>query len=68
VINLPGSRVRDIDALSSELFLSLREINLENNSLSSIQGLSQLTTLITLKLSNNRIERIEGIVVKYNTY
>ncbi len=58
-LNLSGAHIREIDSMQ-DVFTNLKEINLENNQLTSIKGL-YITTLTSLKLANNRVERLDDL-------
>ena len=60
-MSICGARIKEIDTLSGILFKNLRELTLENNSITSIRGLSELSNLVVLKLNHNKIENFDDI-------
>jgi len=60
-LSLAGARIREVEILPAEDFPKLRELNLNNNLITHIKGISQLSALQNLKLNNNKIEKFEGI-------
>lgn len=57
-MDLAGSRIREIGAISGRVFATLRELNLENNQITDISGLETLPKLRVLNLNRNRIEKL----------
>eukprot|EP00736_Rhodelphis_marinus_P010350 Rmarinus@m.14060 len=58
-LDISGCRIREVgQCLSPESFTNLREVNLDNNNMSSLSGLSQLRNLVVLRLNHNRISTI----------
>lgn len=56
-LDLSGNRIRDLgDCLDGAHFCNLRVLNLDQNQLSSLRGLSSLTSLGVLRLNHNRID------------
>jgi hypothetical protein len=58
VLDLSGQKLRKIDQLSSSEFLHLRELNLNENLLTSLGGLVNLPDLRVLRLNRNKIQAI----------
>ena len=59
-INLSGCKLRDVDILGAPEFKNLRELNLDNNHMSTLESLAGLTNLSILRLNYNRIEGLFG--------
>jgi hypothetical protein len=58
-LDLSSCRIRDIGLfITGKIFFNLRELNLENNHITDINGLESLPKLRTLNLNRNRIERL----------
>lgn len=57
-LDFPQCCLKSVDLGSGDLFKNLRSLNLENNSLTSLGGLVNLTNLRVLCLNHNRIESI----------
>jgi Leucine-rich repeat (LRR) protein len=57
-LELASCRVREIEQLSGEHFPNLRELNLDNNFITSVNGLHALPHLVVLRLNHNRIESL----------
>jgi Leucine-rich repeat (LRR) protein len=57
-LELASCRLREIVDLSGQEFHLLRELNLDNNFLQSVSGLSSLPNLLVLRLNHNRIETL----------
>ena len=60
VLDLSGQKLRQIDQLSSSEFKHLRELNLNENILTALGGLSNLPELRTLRLNRNKIQSLES--------
>ena len=57
-LDLSSCRIREIENLSGAEFSNLRELNLDNNMLTSIGGLDNLQNLTVLRLNHNRIREL----------
>ncbi|MCJ8731078.1 hypothetical protein PDJAM_G00191760 [Pangasius djambal] len=57
-LELPGGSIRTVDLAPAELFVNLRSVNLERNSLTSFSGLVYLPNVKVLYLNYNHIESI----------
>ena len=57
-LDLSSCRIREIEHLSGDEFSNLRELNLDNNMLTSIAGLHKLNKLTVLRLNHNRIRNL----------
>ncbi|CEG45969.1 Protein phosphatase 1, regulatory subunit, and related proteins [Plasmopara halstedii] len=57
-INVSSCQIRDIGHVSGEIFINVRELNLDNNQISNIFGLEALPKLRILKLNRNKIIRL----------
>ena len=57
-LDLSSCRIREIEHLSGDEFSNLRELNLDNNMLTSIGGLHRLDKLTVLRLNHNRIRKL----------
>eukprot|EP00949_MAST-11_sp_MAST-11-sp1_P004981 g4981.t1 len=60
-LDLSSCRIREIEHLSGDEFSNLRELNLDNNMLTSVRGLHRLFKLNVLRLNHNRIRELSGI-------
>jgi Leucine-rich repeat (LRR) protein len=61
-VNLSGCRLKDIGQfLTEDFFPSIRELNLEDNQLTSIGTIGPLGKLLVLKLNRNRIDFARGL-------
>ena len=54
-LDLSSCRIREIEHLSGEEFSNLRELNLDNNMLTNIDGLHALWKLQILRMNHNRV-------------
>ena len=59
-LDLSSCRIREIEHLSGQEFSNLRELNLDNNMLTSIGGLHKLDKLTVLRLNHNRIRKLDS--------
>ncbi|OQR95919.1 hypothetical protein THRCLA_07461 [Thraustotheca clavata] len=57
-MELSSCRIREIGSLHGDVFVNLKDLNLENNLISDISGIEKLPKLRVLNLSSNRIERL----------
>eukprot|EP00945_MAST-04E_sp_MAST-4E-sp1_P005291 g5291.t1 len=57
-LDLSSCRIREIEHLSGEEFSNLRELNLDNNMLTNINGLHALWKLQILRMNHNRINEL----------
>ncbi|KAH9154748.1 hypothetical protein AeRB84_003209 [Aphanomyces euteiches] len=57
-MELSSCRIREIGSLHGDVFVNLRDLNLENNLISDISGLEKLPKLRVLNLSSNKIDRL----------
>ena len=57
-LDLSSCRIREIEHLSGEEFSNLRELNLDNNMLTNIDGLHALWKLQILRMNHNRVREL----------
>uniref|UniRef100_S4RKD9 Leucine rich repeat containing 9 n=1 Tax=Petromyzon marinus TaxID=7757 RepID=S4RKD9_PETMA len=57
-LSLPALNLRTVDLLPPNLFVNLRNVNLEQNNLSSFSGLIHLSNVQVLNLNYNQIESV----------
>ncbi|XP_078452476.1 leucine-rich repeat-containing protein 9 [Lampetra planeri] len=57
-LSLPALNLRTVDLLPLNLFVNLRNVNLEQNNLSSFSGLIHLSNVQVLNLNYNQIESV----------
>ena len=57
-LDLSSCRIREIEHLSGEEFSNLRELNLDNNMLTDVNGLHALWKLQILRMNHNRINSL----------
>ncbi|EQC34689.1 hypothetical protein SDRG_08006 [Saprolegnia diclina VS20] len=57
-MELSSCRIREIGSLHGDVFVNLKDLNLENNLITDISGIEKLPKLRGLNLSSNRIERL----------
>lgn len=57
-LDLPNSSLRTVDLGTKDVFINLRSVNLEHNSLTSFGGLINLMNLKVLCLNHNHIESV----------
>ncbi|KAF0688537.1 Aste57867_19853 [Aphanomyces stellatus] len=60
-MELSSCRIREIGSLHGDVFINLKDLNLENNLISDISGLEKLTKLRVLNLSNNKLEQLANV-------
>jgi hypothetical protein len=59
-LDLSSCRIRHIERLSGDDFKNLLELNLDNNFLTSLHGLQNLTKLVVLRINHNRLSVLDS--------